>query len=53
MGWLDYYNLIESYKGDLSKASKEELDFAARCNPNDPITAKQIAYKKWAEKQQN
>lgn len=43
MGWYDYYTLLEKYDGDLSRATKEEMSFAARCNPNDPPTARRIA----------
>ncbi|GEM_PF-1600531 len=47
MGWLDYYRLLEKYDGDLSKATPEELEAAARANPNDPATALQIAMEKY------
>lgn len=43
MGWLDYYWLIEKYDGDLSAATREELEAAARANPNDPESARGIA----------
>ena len=43
MGWFDYYRLLEKYDGNLSKAKKGELEYAARCNPNDPPTARHIA----------
>ncbi len=52
MGWYDYYTLLKKYGGDLSKATKEEIEYAARCNPNDPPTARYIAeerYKKEAD----
>lgn len=47
MGWFNYYTLLEKYNGDLSKATKQELEYAARCNPNDPFTARSIAEDKW------
>jgi hypothetical protein len=43
MGWYNYYTLLEKYEGDLSKATQKELQYAARCNPNDPPTARRIA----------
>ena len=43
MSWLDYYELLKKYGGDLSRATKEEMEFAAKCNPNDPPTARRIA----------
>lgn len=52
MGWMDYYRLYESYDGDLSKASKDELRQAARNNPNDPSTAKRIAKETWEREKQ-
>jgi|Deesub1362B_J571_1020462.scaffolds.fasta_scaffold01301_5 hypothetical protein len=47
MGWLDYYRLLEKYNGDLSKATEEELEAAARANPNDPATARRMAKEEW------
>jgi len=47
MSWLDYYELLERYDGDLSHATQEEMSFAAKCNPNDPPTARAIAEKAW------
>lgn len=49
MGWFQYYRLLEQYSGDLSKATKEEMDWAARGNPNDPQTARDLAEKKYRE----
>jgi len=51
MGWFAYYNLFEKYNGDLSKATKEEMDFAYRDNPNTPPEARALAEKKWKERQ--
>lgn len=50
MGWFQYYQLLEVYNGDLTKATQKELEWAAKCNPNDPATARSIAEKKWQEK---
>lgn len=51
MGWIDYYNLLEKYNGDFeSKATQKEKEFAARVNPNDPISALELARKKFKEK---
>ena len=50
MGWFDYYVLLEKYNGDLSKATKEEMKYAARCNPNNPPDARALAEKKYKEK---
>jgi hypothetical protein len=47
MGWMDYYRLFELYDGDIRKASKAELNQAARYNPNDPATALRIAKRQW------
>ncbi len=47
MGWLDYYRLLEKYKGDLSKATKDERDYARRSNPNTPHDALALAEKKY------
>ena len=52
MGWLNYYNLLEKYGGDLSKATRQEMLFAARCNPNDPVTARRIAEARWKDEQE-
>ena len=49
MGWRNYYNLLEKYDGDLGKASPQEMHFAARCNPNDPATARRIAEARWKD----
>lgn len=48
MGWINYYRLLEKYDGDLSKATKKELDSAATANPNNPIDAKRIAQEKFS-----
>lgn len=50
MSWREYYTLLEKYDGDLRKATKTELKEAARGNPNDPASARQLAEKKWAER---
>jgi hypothetical protein len=50
MSWLDYYELLEKYDGDLNRATQEEMLFAAKCNPNDPPTARTIAEKEYARK---
>jgi len=47
MGWMNYYKLLDQYDGDLSKATRQEMDWAARCNPNDPPSARAIATEKW------
>jgi len=49
MGWLTYYHLLEKYNGELSKATKEEMDFAYRDNPNTSPEARALAEKKWEE----
>jgi hypothetical protein len=49
MGWLDYYHLLEKYNGDLKKAKTSELTQAAKNNPLDPVSARQLAEKKWEE----
>lgn len=49
MGWYNYYNLLEKYNGDLSKATKQEMTFAARCNPDNPRDARRLAEEKWHE----
>jgi hypothetical protein len=51
MGWYNYFNLLEKYNGDLSKATKKEMDYAAYCNPDNPFDARALAEKKWKEKQ--
>ena len=50
MGWYNYYTLLEKYNGDLSKATEKELEYAAWCNPNDPVTARHIAEEKWEKR---
>lgn len=50
MGWYNYYSLLEKYNGDLSKASKNEMEFAALCNPNNPFDARRLAEEKWQER---
>ena len=50
MSWQDYYCLFEKYDGDLSEASKEELDYARRGNPNTPTEALELAQREWARK---
>ncbi len=50
MGWIQYYNLLEKYKGDFSKATKKEKDWAARGNPNDPYSALELAREKFEKK---
>lgn len=47
MSWLDYYELLQKYEGDLRRATKEEMAFAAKCNPNDPPRARAIAESIW------
>lgn len=47
MSWLDYYELLQKYDGDLSRATQEEMRFAAKCNPNDPPSARAIAERNW------
>ena len=49
MSWRDYYNLLEKYDGDLRKATKEELDYAWRGNPNNPHDALRLAKIKYKE----
>lgn len=53
MGWFQYYQLLEEHNGDLSKASKEEMNWAAKGNPNDPHSARALAEKKWREEQES
>lgn len=50
MGWRNYYMLLEQYDGDLSKATKEEMAWAAKCNPNTPHDARALAEEKWKTK---
>ena len=52
MSWLDYYSLLEKYEGDLTRATIEEMQFAAKCNPNDPPTARAIAEQEYARKRE-
>jgi len=49
MGWIDYYTLLEENNGDLSKAPENDLAWAARCNPNDPESARKVAEKIYKE----
>ncbi len=49
MGWLTYYHLLEKYNGEILKATKEEMNFAFRDNPNTPPEARALAEKKWEE----
>jgi uncharacterized protein YprB with RNaseH-like and TPR domain len=49
MGWVDYYNLLVKYGGDLSKASEEELRSAEEGNPNNPYDALMLAIRKYRE----
>ena len=49
MSWINYYNLLEKYNGNLDKATEKELEIAAKWNPNDPVRARRIAEKKWKE----
>jgi len=50
MGWFFYYKLLEKYDGDLSKAKDVELEAAAKSNPNDPVSARRLAEKKFNSK---
>ena len=47
MGWVNYYDLLKKYDGDLKKATSDEMIFAARCNPNNPSEALKLARKKF------
>ena len=47
MGWRDYYRLLEKYDGDLSRADREEMRVAKAANPNDPVDALVLAWKKY------
>ena len=49
MGWRDYYRLLKKYKGDLSKASPEELEDARRGNPNTPEDALKFALERYKD----
>lgn len=49
MGWFQYYKLLEQYDGDLSKATKQEMKWAADGNPNNPHTARALAERKYRE----
>lgn len=49
MGWFQYYRLLEQYKGDLTRASKMELEWAAQGNPNTPEAARKLAEEKYNE----
>ncbi len=49
MSWLDYYHLLEKYGGDIKKATKEEMESAARGNPNSPIAALHLAVREFEE----
>jgi len=50
MGWYTYYKLLEKYNGDLTKATKEEMDNAYKSNPNTPSRAREIAEEKYNTK---
>lgn len=52
MGWYTYYKLLEKYNGDLSKATPEEMDGAAKSNPNTPPRALEIAREKFNQKKE-
>ncbi len=47
MGWYTYYNLLEKYNGDLSKATPDERENAVKSNPNTPWRAREIAEGKY------
>lgn len=49
MGWFNYYKLLEKYNGDLTKASKAEMQSAADWNPNNAPDARKLAEEKWKE----
>ena len=49
MGWFQYYKLYEKYNGNITKATPRELQEAKLGNPNDPISARQLAERKWKE----
>ena len=49
MGWLTYRKLLEVYEGSLSKATKKELAFARRDNPNNWPSALGLAQRDYAE----
>ncbi len=50
MGWIQYFNLLEKYNGDFSKATKEEMGWAEKGNPNDPVSALRLATEKFEKK---
>lgn len=47
MGWYSYYDLLKKHRGDLTLATKEELDFCARDNPIDSPSALELAREKY------
>lgn len=53
MGWFQYYKLLEKYEGDLSKATRLEMKWAATGNPNTPEAARSLAEEKWKQEQED
>jgi hypothetical protein len=47
MGWFTYYKLLKKYGGNIDNASSEELEYAAKCNPNNPPDALKLAQEKY------
>ena len=47
MGWYTYFKLLKKYRGDLSKATKDEIKDAVLSNPNNPWRAQEIAREKY------
>ena len=47
MSWIEYYNLLEKYDGNLAMAKSRELKSAARGNPNNPTSALVLAKEKY------
>ena len=46
---MTYFKILEKYNGDLNKATKKELDFAERDNPNTSLDALSLAKQKYEE----
>ena len=55
MSWRDYFRLLERYNGTLRRATRAELNEAAKNNPNTPAAARALAehiYQKEQDKAQ-
>ena len=52
MGWYEVYTVVKAYDGDLSKATKTEITYLKRGNPNDFGSAVRLAKRKYSEERQ-